>query len=145
MHGLAFAGILTGLGLRGTTSLLALLAFNLGVELAQLTVTATVFPSLYLLARTHFYPAVRVGGAVLAILAALGWVVDRLGLAANPLSGVEDAVIARPWLVVAAVAGLAGAAWLVDRRTRQETVVPGRADRSLPGLDTASSGGAVEV
>ncbi|MDE0775622.1 MAG: HupE/UreJ family protein [Nocardioides sp.] len=145
VHGLAFAGILTGLGLRSTTSLLALLAFNLGVELAQLTVTATVFPSLYLLARTHFYPAVRVGGAVLAILAALGWVVDRLGLAANPLSGVEDAVIARPWLVVAAVAGLAGAAWLVDRRTRQETVVPGRADRSLPGLDTASSGGAVEV
>jgi len=145
VHGLAFAGILTTLGLTGSTSLLALLAFNLGVELAQLTVTALVFPSLYLVARTRFYPAVRVGGAVLAILAALGWVVDRLGLAANPLNGVEDAVIAHPWLVVAAVAGLAGAAWLADRRTSQETVVPGRADRSLPVLDTASPGGSVEA
>ncbi|WP_158647281.1 HupE/UreJ family protein [Actinoplanes sp. ATCC 53533] len=56
VHGLAFAGILTGLGLDGTPSLLALLAFNLGVELAQLATVALIFPSLYLASRTRFYP-----------------------------------------------------------------------------------------
>jgi hypothetical protein len=47
VHGLAFAGILTGLGLDGAPSLLALLAFDAGVELAQL-MTALLFPSLLL-------------------------------------------------------------------------------------------------
>ena len=37
IHGMAFAGILTQLGLNGSTSLLALLAFNIGIEIAQLT------------------------------------------------------------------------------------------------------------
>ena len=36
VHGLAFAGILSDLGLAGTTSVPSLLAFNVGVELAQL-------------------------------------------------------------------------------------------------------------
>ena len=63
VHGLAFAGILTDLGLDGSASLLALLAFNVGVELAQLLTVALVFPSLYLVSRTCWYPALRLGGA----------------------------------------------------------------------------------
>jgi HupE / UreJ protein len=39
VHGLAFAGVLSDLGIDGTTSLLSLLAFNVGIELAQLTGT----------------------------------------------------------------------------------------------------------
>ncbi|MGY1731707.1 HupE/UreJ family protein [Geodermatophilus sp. SYSU D01045] len=46
VHGLAFAGTLTGLGVDGATSVRALLAFNGGVELAQLLTVALVFPSL---------------------------------------------------------------------------------------------------
>jgi hypothetical protein len=44
VHGLAFADILTDLGLEGSTSLLALLAFNGGVELAQLATVGLLFP-----------------------------------------------------------------------------------------------------
>ena len=38
-------------------SVLTLLAFNVGVELAQLVTVAPVFPSLYLASPTRCYPA----------------------------------------------------------------------------------------
>jgi hypothetical protein len=117
VHGLAFAGILTGLGLDGSASVPALLAFNVGVELAQLLTVALVFPSLYVVSRTRSYPALRRTGAVVALAAAAGWALDRLGVLADPLAGAEGAVIARPWSVVAGLALLAACCWAADRRT----------------------------
>jgi hypothetical protein len=55
VHGLAFAGILADPGLDGTTSVLALLAFNVGIELAQLAAVALVLPSVHVLAGTRAY------------------------------------------------------------------------------------------
>ncbi|WP_222195834.1 HupE/UreJ family protein [Modestobacter italicus] len=114
VHGLAFAGILTDLGLAGVTSVPALLAFNVGVELAQLLTVALVFPSLYLLSRTRWYPRVRVAGALLALVAATTWALDRLGWLADPLAGVEETLVAHPWWVVVGVALLALAARATD-------------------------------
>jgi hypothetical protein len=125
VHGLAFAGILSDLGLSGTTSLLALLAFNAGIELAQLATVALVLPSLYLLSRTRAYPAFRVGAAVVALAAATGWALDRLGVLGNPLEGVEAIAIAHPYAVVASLAAAATAAWLA------QTSVPRRSSRSI--------------
>ena len=116
VHGLAFAGILTGLGLDGAPSLLALLAFNLGVELAQLATVALIFPSLYLASRTRFYPALRVIGASGALTAATGWALERLGVLTNPLAGIEDTLISRPWWVAAGVAVVAAGCRLADHR-----------------------------
>lgn len=93
VHGLAFAGILAELGFEGTNSLLTLLAFNIGIELAQLAATCLVFPSLYLLARTHYYPTFRIVSALLGLLAATFWILDRLLLMPNPLSSVETSII----------------------------------------------------
>lgn len=107
VHGLAFAGILAGLGLTGSLSVPALLAFNVGVELAQLAVTVLVFPSVYLLARTPWYPAARTAGAGVALVAATAWVLDRLGVLTNPVSAVEDAAVAHLWVVVAGLAAIA--------------------------------------
>ncbi len=115
VHGLAFAGILTDLGVDGSASLVSLLAFTVGVELAQLLTVALLFPSLYLASGTRWYPAVRVTGAVGALAAALGWALDRLGLLADPLAGVEAAAVASPWWVVAGLAAVAGACRLADR------------------------------
>ncbi|GAA4981239.1 HupE/UreJ family protein [Kineococcus glutinatus] len=115
VHGLAFAGILTDLGLDGSTSLPALLAFNVGVELAQLVTVALLLPSLHLASRTCAYPALRVAGAVVALVAACGWAVERLGLLANPLAGAEEAVITHPWWVVAGLALLAASCWAFER------------------------------
>ena len=124
VHGLAFAGILTDLGLDGSASVLSLLAFNVGVELAQLLTVASVFPSLYVVSRTRFYPALRLTGAVVALAAATGWALDRLGLLADPLAGAEDAVIAHPWWTVAGLAVVAAGCWAADRRPRTHPDAP---------------------
>lgn len=126
VHGLAFAGILTDLGLAGTASVPALLAFNVGVELAQLLTVALVFPSLYLASRTRWYPAVRLAGAAVALVAALGWALDRLGVLANPLAGVEEALIASPWAVVTGIAVVATCCWTADRRVPTHRGGPAR-------------------
>ena len=72
VHGLAFAGILSDLGVDGSASVLSLLAFNVGVELAQLLTVALVFPSLYVVSRTRYHPALCLTGAGVALAAATG-------------------------------------------------------------------------
>ena len=119
VHGLAFAGILADLGLDGTTSLLALLAFNVGIELAQLAAVALVLPSLYMLSRTRAYPVMRVTAAGLALVAATGWALDRLGVLDNPLTVVEEAAIANPLAIVLGLAALAAGASLAETRHRR--------------------------
>ena len=116
VHGLAFAGILTDLGIDGAASVPALLAFNVGVELAQLLTVALVFPSFYAVSRTRWYPALRLAGASVALAAATGWALDRLGVLADPLAGAEEAVVAHPGWVVAGLAAVAAACVLADRR-----------------------------
>ncbi len=124
VHGLAFAGILTDLGLDGTTSLLALLAFNLGIELAQLTTVALVLPSLYLLSRTRAYSGIRTAAACFALAAAAGWAVDRLGVVANPLAGVEDTAVAHPFAIVAGITAAAVAWWAAEAAGRARALDP---------------------
>lgn len=117
VHGMAFAGILTDLGLDGTTSLVTLFAFNIGIELAQLVAIACVFPSLAFIAERRSYTTVRLVGASSALVAAGGWIVERTGLATNPFTPVEEALVAHPWSVVVCVAALAVAVRLFDRRS----------------------------
>jgi hypothetical protein len=126
VHGLAFAGILTDLGLSGTTSVLALLAFNVGVELAQLVTVALLFPSLYLASRTRAYPVLRGALAGAALTAALAWAFDRLGVLADPLAGVEEVLIGHPWAVVVALAAVAVGCWVLDRRAVPRQPAVGR-------------------
>jgi hypothetical protein len=133
VHGLAFAGILSDLGLDGSASVPALLAFNVGVELAQLLTVSLVFPSLYLISRSRLQRGFRLAGAALALAAATGWALDRLGVLTNPLAGVEDAVIAHPWRVVIGLAIVAGSCWLVGPRPR------GRATATPPTEGVAAS------
>ncbi len=118
VHGLAFAGILAGLGLDGSTSLLTLLSFNVGVELAQLVAIALLLPSIYAISRTRWATPFRVTAASLALLAALGWLVDRVDLMRNPFLTIETAATTHPWTVVIALAAIAAAALLADRRAR---------------------------
>lgn len=127
VHGMAFAGILRDLGLDGTTSLLALFAFNIGIELAQLAATVCIFPSLYLMSTRRSYRTVRIGGASLALAAASGWLVDRTGLASNPFASIESALISNPWTVVIGVAFLAAFVRLLDHRPFDDPDLANRA------------------
>ncbi|WP_219722151.1 HupE/UreJ family protein [Deinococcus planocerae] len=108
IHGLAFSYTLAELNLSPWQTALSLLGFNLGIEAMQLLVIAVTMPWLILLAQTRLYPPVRVVGASLAVLASLGWLGDRVGLA-NPLGTLADSLgTVGPWalLGLAALAAL---------------------------------------
>lgn len=78
LHGFGFASVLADLGLPQQALALALLGFNLGVEVGQLAIVAVFLPLAYLLRRSGFYRhAVMVGGSLLIALLAGVWFVER--------------------------------------------------------------------
>lgn len=78
IHGFGFASVLIDLGLPQTSLLLALVAFNLGVEAGQLAIVAIFLPIAFALGSTVFYRrAVLIGGSsAVAVIAAL-WFAQR--------------------------------------------------------------------
>jgi hypothetical protein len=78
IHGLAFANTLHGLSLSIGKMILSILGFNIGIELMQLVVIVAVIPWLILLSRTSFYSTFRVVVAILAGIAAMAWIIERL-------------------------------------------------------------------
>ncbi|HWB96245.1 MAG TPA: HupE/UreJ family protein [Bryobacteraceae bacterium] len=83
VHGLAFATVLADLNLPPGRMALSILGFNLGIELMQLFVIAVTVPWLILLSLTPAHKWVRMGGALLAAVAALGWIVNRVSGESN--------------------------------------------------------------
>lgn len=79
VHGLGFAGALLEAGLPARGTVLSLLAFNVGVELAQLGLVALAFPVLLWLARSGTYRGrvLRPLSLLIAVLALL-WLTERL-------------------------------------------------------------------
>ncbi len=79
IHGLGFARALQDLGLPRGQELLALVGFNLGVELGQLSVVALVFPLLAALRKYRWYARLVMPAlSALIALAALYWIAQRL-------------------------------------------------------------------
>ena len=78
IHGFGFASVLADLGLPRDALALALVGFNVGVELGQLAIVAVFLPLAYALRRTWFYGrGVRVGGSLLIAALAMAWLVER--------------------------------------------------------------------
>jgi hypothetical protein len=79
VHGLGFASVLAGLALPRHALLLALLGFNLGVEIGQLVLVGLFFGMVWALRRLHVtWPqwAAPVPASVIAIIAGV-WFVER--------------------------------------------------------------------
>jgi hypothetical protein len=78
VHGFGFASVLAGLGLPQGALALALVGFNVGVELGQLAIVAAFLPFAYLLRATTFYRVgvLQAGSLAVAVLAAW-WFVER--------------------------------------------------------------------
>ncbi|TWO69995.1 HupE/UreJ family protein [Caenimonas sedimenti] len=78
IHGFGFASVLADLGLPQNALVLALVGFNVGVELGQLAIVAAFLPFAFLLRATGFY---RVGvlqaGSLVVALLATWWLVER--------------------------------------------------------------------
>jgi len=114
IHGLAFADTLANLNLDGGYMALSILGFNTGIELMQLVVIACVMPWLMMLSRFPVYTGVRIGGSVLAGIAAIGWMAERITGGSN---FVTTAVAASVQYVPWAVFILAGYAAMVSARS----------------------------
>ena len=99
VHGMAFSLTLADLNLDGRQLALSLLGFNLGIEAMQLLAVALVLPPLCLLARTPAYQPVRTTAAALTAVAAVGWMLARLGLPNPVATGADHLAPAAGWLV----------------------------------------------
>ena len=79
IHGFGFASVLADLGLPHDALLLALVAFNLGVELGQLAVVAAFLPVAWILRNHWIYrQGILAGGSLLVILLASLWLIERV-------------------------------------------------------------------
>lgn len=78
VHGFGFASVLSDLGLPSSALLIALLSFNVGVELGQLAIVSAFLPIAFSLRSTRFYELVivRGGSMLIAVLASL-WLTER--------------------------------------------------------------------
>jgi hypothetical protein len=87
IHGFGFASVLADLGLPQNALLVALLSFNLGVELGQLSIASLFLPLAFTLRATPFYRHVIFGGGSAAIaLLAMAWLIERaFGLKFMPI------------------------------------------------------------
>jgi hypothetical protein len=79
VHGFGFATVLAELGLPRENLLVALVGFNLGVEIGQLAIVAVFLPLAYAARHTWVYRRmILIGGsAAIAIIAAL-WMIERV-------------------------------------------------------------------
>lgn len=78
IHGFGFASVLADLGLPQESLLIALVAFNVGVELGQLVIVGVFLPIAYALRTTVLYQRVLVlfGSALIALIALI-WLIQR--------------------------------------------------------------------
>ncbi|MFK0104150.1 HupE/UreJ family protein [Streptomyces sp. NPDC091217] len=121
-HGLAFSLTLAEMHLSTSQLALSLAGFNLGIECMQLLLVLLALPSLVCLTRLPRHSALRTACATLTALAALGWLLDRLGLP-NPVARAADSAGAHtsPLLLALVATALLATAWLATT---------GRPDRS---------------
>jgi hypothetical protein len=78
IHGFGFASVLTDLGLPQGSLLIALVAFNLGVELGQLAIVAVFLPVAYAVRETPLYRRlIMTGGSLLVAVIAAVWLIER--------------------------------------------------------------------
>ncbi|MEK7953850.1 HupE/UreJ family protein [Luteolibacter soli] len=123
IHGLAFASTLESQGFSTWHLALNILAFNLGIEAMQLFVVLCLAPWLVLLSRTKAYAVIRIGGAIFAGVAALGWIAER-GLGwPNPIEHAVTALAAHGWWIVAILAAATLLALLMNK-SKQAAVIP---------------------
>ena len=90
-----------------------ILAFNMGIETMQLIVVAVTMPSLVLMSRTRAYLFLRIGGALFAGFASVGWIVERLlGVQSSVDVAVNSVAHHAVWIAGALFVVSVGCWWL---------------------------------
>ena len=126
VHGMAFSTTLSALNLSGSQLALSLLGFNVGIEIMQLAVVLLVLPPLLVLSRTRVYRPVRLVAALVTGIAAVGWLLDRVGVPTALGSAADHLGAAAPW--IAGALWIAAAAVLIHARGK----LPKQSPRQTP-------------
>jgi HupE / UreJ protein len=121
IHGLAFASTLSVLGLGRWERVASILGFNLGIEAMQLIVVAAVLPSLLLLSRSRGYAVLRVGGALFAGIASVGWIVERTINVQMPVDAVVNGVAHHAIWIAVGLLMLSVISWGTENTAGRET------------------------
>jgi len=81
LHGMGFAGVLTELGLPESQFVTALLSFNVGVELGQLSVILLAFLAVFWIRKNHelYRKLVIIPGSLGISMMGLYWTIERIG------------------------------------------------------------------
>ncbi|MFT4052200.1 MAG: HupE/UreJ family protein [Microbacterium sp.] len=141
VHGTAFSFTLAELHLDTGQLLLSLLGFNLGIEAMQLGVVALVLPALVLASRSTRYAILRIVGASVTAIAAIGWMLDRIGLA-NPIAQLADGIVGYQGIVLVAIWICSVILWADSRREAAvEQLTPAGADQPVDELTAAHGSG----
>ncbi len=77
IHGFGFASVLMDLGLPKDTLLIALLSFNVGVEVGQLVIVGAFIPFAYKLKESRLYQIIMLTGSIIIAVIALVWFIER--------------------------------------------------------------------
>lgn len=119
IHGLAFANTLANLDLDAKAMTLSILGFNIGIELQQLIVVVLIVPSLILLSKqSKIYDFIRISTAILAGIAAIAWVFERISGNGNFITeGVSYVFEYGRWLILG-LAVLAFGSYFWDKKER---------------------------
>lgn len=145
VHGLAFSATLRALHLTGTHLVVALLGFNLGIELMQLVVVGLALPPLIVLARCGGYRSLRLVAAAATAVCALGWLAARLGRS-NPVADVADhlgTVVAPLGIILWVLALLVGRTR--GRPDRARTLLIEMREPGAPAREPTGQGGAAQA
>jgi hypothetical protein len=90
----------------------------------QLIVVAAAMPALVLVSRTRAYPFLRIGGALIAGFASVGWIAERLLGVHNPVGVVVDGVARHAVWIAGVLFLLTLVCWrlpnVLDRRATTE-------------------------
>jgi hypothetical protein len=117
VHGTAFATTILDLNLGFGEKLLAILGFNVGVELAQLIAALLILPLLIWLSHARAYNGFRIAVAALAIVAAIAWIVAILVEGESVFQPLFNGIAQAPILVYAGLVVMVAVLWYFTRNT----------------------------
>jgi len=120
-HGFGFAGLLSELGVGRGQRLLSLFGFNLGVEIGQAFIIILLFPALFLMRRTVYYPALMKLGSIVLAGVAFIWAIERIFETELGINSVVDRFTRAPRVFV-----LVAIATVIAAGIRQVEAAQGR-------------------
>ena len=120
IHGMAFAAIIAEYGADTLHQVSTILGFNIGIELVQIALVASVMPALILFAMSPYYRTVRTTIAALIAIAATFWIVERAFGWPNPIAPALDLLLSHGlWLIIGV--DLIAVGMFLLRRTRSSS------------------------